>query len=88
MKKCATICLRYSLWLLSMRLHQSCALLPSIISLMIPTKKMANDRQDNLEHGTHEVLLGAEYDVNDTSVRDKKVAKKVGNLRYFLYLYI
>ena len=23
-----------------------------------------------------------------TSVRDKKVAKKVGNLRYFLYLYI
>jgi long-chain fatty acid transport protein len=27
--------------------------------------KMANDRQDNLEHGTHEVLLGAEYDVND-----------------------
>ena len=27
--------------------------------------KMANNRQDELEHGTHEVLLGAEYDVND-----------------------
>ena len=27
--------------------------------------KMANNRQGNLEHGTHEVLLGAEYDVND-----------------------
>lgn len=27
--------------------------------------KMANNRQDNLEHGTHEVLLGAEYDIND-----------------------
>ncbi len=25
--------------------------------------------------------------MNDTSVRDKKVVKKVGNLRYFLYLY-
>ncbi len=27
--------------------------------------KMANDRQKELEHGTHEFLLGAEYDVND-----------------------
>lgn len=27
--------------------------------------KMAGNRQDELEHGTHEVLLGAEYDVND-----------------------
>ena len=27
--------------------------------------KMANNRQDELGHGTHEVLLGAEYDVND-----------------------
>jgi long-chain fatty acid transport protein len=27
--------------------------------------KMANNRQDELEHGTHEILLGAEYDVND-----------------------
>ena len=27
--------------------------------------KMAGDRQKKLEHGTHEVLLGAEYDVND-----------------------
>lgn len=27
--------------------------------------KMAGNRQDELEHGTHEILLGAEYDVND-----------------------
>ena len=27
--------------------------------------KMAGNRQDELEHGTHEVLLGAEYYVND-----------------------
>ena len=27
--------------------------------------KMANNRQDDLEHGTHEILLGAEYDIND-----------------------
>ena len=27
--------------------------------------KMAGNRQDELEHGTHEVLLGAEYDIND-----------------------
>lgn len=27
--------------------------------------KMTNNRQDELKHGTHEVLLGAEYDVND-----------------------
>jgi long-chain fatty acid transport protein len=27
--------------------------------------KMAGNRQDELKHGTHEVLLGAEYDVND-----------------------
>ena len=27
--------------------------------------KMAGNRQDELKHGTHEVLLGAEYDIND-----------------------
>lgn len=27
--------------------------------------KMAGNRQDELEHGTHEILLGAEYDIND-----------------------
>ena len=27
--------------------------------------KMANNRQEELSHGTHEILLGAEYDVND-----------------------
>ena len=27
--------------------------------------QMANDRQKELKHGTHEVLLGAEYDIND-----------------------
>ncbi|WP_027450902.1 OmpP1/FadL family transporter [Xylanibacter brevis] len=27
--------------------------------------KMSGNRQENLEHGTHEVLLGAEYDIND-----------------------
>lgn len=27
--------------------------------------KMAADRQKELKHGTHEVLIGAEYDVND-----------------------
>ena len=27
--------------------------------------KMAGDRQDELEHGTHEVLAGVEYDIND-----------------------
>ena len=27
--------------------------------------KMAGDRQEELEHGTHEFLLGAEYDIND-----------------------
>ena len=27
--------------------------------------KMAGNRQDELEHGTHEVLLGAEYDINE-----------------------
>ncbi len=27
--------------------------------------KMGGDRQKELDHGTHEVLLGAEYDVND-----------------------
>jgi long-chain fatty acid transport protein len=28
--------------------------------------KMANDRQKELTHGTHEVLVGAEYDINKT----------------------
>ena len=28
--------------------------------------KMANDRQDKLTHGTHEILAGVEYDINDT----------------------
>lgn len=37
--------------------------------------KMANNRQDELEHGTHEVLLGAEYDVND------KLALSLGGQR-------
>ena len=27
--------------------------------------KMANDRQDELTHGTHEILAGVEYDIND-----------------------
>ena len=27
--------------------------------------KMAGNRQDELKHGTHEVLLGAEYDINE-----------------------
>ena len=27
--------------------------------------KMGGDRQEELDHGTHEVLLGAEYDIND-----------------------
>ena len=27
--------------------------------------KMAGNRQDELKHGTHEILLGAEYDIND-----------------------
>ena len=27
--------------------------------------KMANDRQEELEHGTHEILAGIEYDIND-----------------------
>ena len=27
--------------------------------------KMGGNRQEELEHGTHEVLLGAEYDIND-----------------------
>ena len=27
--------------------------------------KMANDRQEELTHGTHEYLLGVEYDIND-----------------------
>ena len=27
--------------------------------------KMANDRQESLSHGTHEVLAGVEYDIND-----------------------
>ena len=27
--------------------------------------KMANDRQKELEHGTHEILAGIEYDIND-----------------------
>ncbi len=27
--------------------------------------KMANDRQEQLEHGTHEILAGVEYDIND-----------------------
>ena len=27
--------------------------------------KMANDRQKELEHGTHEILAGVEYDIND-----------------------
>ena len=27
--------------------------------------KMANDRQQELEHGTHEILAGVEYDIND-----------------------
>ena len=27
--------------------------------------KMANDRQDELTHGTHEILAGIEYDIND-----------------------
>ena len=27
--------------------------------------KMANDRQEELTHGTHEILAGVEYDIND-----------------------
>ena len=27
--------------------------------------KMANDRQDELKHGTHEILAGVEYDINE-----------------------
>jgi long-chain fatty acid transport protein len=27
--------------------------------------KMANDRQNELTHGTHEILAGVEYDIND-----------------------
>jgi long-chain fatty acid transport protein len=27
--------------------------------------KMANDRQEKLTHGTHEILAGIEYDIND-----------------------
>ena len=27
--------------------------------------KMANDRQDELTHGTHEIVAGVEYDIND-----------------------
>jgi len=27
--------------------------------------KMSGDRQDELSHGTHEILLGAEYDINE-----------------------
>ena len=27
--------------------------------------KMANDRQEKLTHGTHEILAGVEYDIND-----------------------
>ena len=37
--------------------------------------KMANNRQEDLEHGTHEILLGAEYDIN------KRVTVSLGGQR-------